>query len=92
MQYIKFHMSFDQRWLATVRCIYITFTFINLECDFLFREWAALKFLDSACFPKFSPIKKQFDAPKHHNLGLLFFYEIMSLANFGILSRNKFEN
>ena len=30
----------------------------------------------------FLPIMKQCDAPKHHNLGLLSFYEIMSLANF----------
>ena len=65
--------------------------FINLEFDFFFLEWVALKFFNSACFFKFSPIAKQFDVPKHHNVSLLSFYEIMSLANFEILSSRKFE-
>ena len=65
--------------------------YINLEFDFLFRERVALSFFDSACFIKFSPIKKQFDTPKHHNPGLLPFYEIISIDNFEILSSRKFE-
>ena len=33
-----------------------------------------------------------FGAPKYHNLGLLCFYEIMSLENFKILPGRNFEN
>ena len=51
-----------------------------------------MKSFDSACFLKFLPVTKHFDTPKHHNLGLLSFYEIMSLANFRIYPRRKFEN
>ena len=51
-----------------------------------------MKFFDSARFLKFSPITKQFDASKHHNISLLSFYEIISLAYFDILLRRKFEN
>ena len=46
-------------------------------------------FFDSACFLKFSPITKQLDAPKHHDLGLLSSYEIMSLANFEIFYKQE---
>ena len=66
--------------------------FIDFEFDFLFRKWAALNFFNSACFLKFSPITKQFDVPKYHNLDLLSFYEIASLAHFKILSSRKFED
>ena len=48
--------------------------FINLEFDFLFREWAVLKFLGSAYFLKFLPNTKQFDAPKHHNFDFFFLW------------------
>ena len=51
-----------------------------------------MNFSDIVRFPKFSPITKQFDTPKHDHLGLISFYEIMSLANFEILSSRKFEN
>ena len=43
-------------------------------------------------FLDFSPTAKEFDAPKQQNLGLLSFYEIISLANFEILSSRKFKN
>ena len=65
-------MSVDQGWLTNIRFINIRFyfhSFINLELDCLFLEWAALKFFNSACFLKFSPITKQYDTPEHHKIG-----------------------
>ena len=32
---------------------------------------SSIEIFDSTCFLKFSPITKQFDAPKHHNLGFV---------------------
>ena len=95
MHYIKFHTSFDPGWLTAYQIFLYWIYFqgvINLEFDFLFREWAVLKFFNSACFLKFSPTTKQFDARKRDKLGLHSFYDIMSLANFEILSIRKFEN
>ena len=63
-----------------------------LEFDILFCESIAFKFFGTACLLKFSLITNQIDAPIHHNIGFLSFYEIMSLANFEILSSWKFKN
>ena len=82
-------MSFDQGWLTTTKSIIILDLltgFINIEFDFLFREWAAFKFLGSTSFLKFLSIKKPFDARKHHNLGTVLSW------NYKIMSRTKFEN
>ena len=56
MQYIKFHLSFDQGWLTTIRSIMLDLLYglINLEFDFPFCKWATLKFFGSTCFLKFS--------------------------------------
>ena len=43
---------------------------------------SSIEISQQCLFLKCSPITKQVDTPKHHNLGLLSFYEIMSLANF----------
>ena len=51
---------------------------------------SSTEILNSACFFNFSPITNQFYDPKHHNLGLLSFYEIMLLANFEILSNRTY--
>ena len=54
---------------------------------------SSIEFFRQGLFSKiFTYYKAQNDVPKHHNFGLRSFYEIMSLANFEILSSKKFEN
>ena len=75
-------MSFDQGWLTTIRSINISLLILDLlEFDILFCESIAFKFFGTACLLKFSLITNQIDAPIHHNIGFLSFYEIMSLAS-----------
>ena len=91
MQYIRFHMIFDRGWVTIIR--------LDLLSR-LHKSWILLKFANEQhwnfskvlVFSNCHLLKNIFHASKHHNLSLLSFYGIMSLANFEILSSRKFGN
>ena len=60
--------------------------------NLFFANEQHLNFLTVLAFSNFHHLQNIFGAPKHDNLNLLSLYEIMSLANFEILSSRKFEN